>query len=66
MVGPDGGYGQSGYNIGRRSRFLRFVCSDKSSYSVSVLIDIYIREDVKYYFVDFVRRGGEGEYPPNP
>ena len=24
-----------------------------------------IREDVKYYFADFVRKGGEG-YPPNP
>ena len=22
-------------------------------------------EDVKYYFADFVRKGGEG-YPPNP
>ena len=24
-----------------------------------------IREDIKYYFADFVRKGGEG-YPPNP
>ena len=26
---------------------------------------VHIREDIKYYFADFVRKGGEG-YPPNP
>ena len=31
----------------------------------TVKIPINIREDVKYYLADFVRKGGGG-YPPNP
>ena len=27
---------------------------------------LYIREDIKYYFADFVRKGGGGGYPPYP
>ena len=32
---------------------------------INYLFD-FIREDFKYYFADFVRKGGGGGYPPNP
>ena len=30
-----------------------------------IALDLYqVREDVKYYFADYVRKGGEGGYAP--